>query len=150
MTVISTPNASLKQPVHIDPISNIKSMPGEMQSLSESSRVRSIADLRLPLRHCDPTHSYLRAISAWRRGLLAGLWHGHPAHRYSSGIPTCRTIQQSLSNRPLNGPRPLFGTATPPTSTSEPSPRDKGGLLTGLRHVHPAHRCHRGILAEPL
>ena len=61
-------------------------MPGEMQSLSESSRVRSIADLRLTLRHGDPTHRYLRGILAWRRRLLDGLRHGDHAHKYLRGI----------------------------------------------------------------
>ena len=42
---------------------------------------------------------------------------------------------------------PVFGTATLPTSTSEASPRDKGGLLTGLRHGIPAHRHLRAIPA---
>ena len=42
---------------------------------------------------------------------------------------------------------PVLSTATLPTSTSEPSPRDKGGLLTGLRRRHPAYRCLSGILA---
>ena len=34
-----------------------------------------------------------------------------------------------------------------PTGTSEAFPRDKGGLLTGLRRRHPAYRCLSGILA---
>ena len=42
------------------------------------------------LRHGSPAHRYLSAISAWRRGLLTGLRHGSPAHRYSSGIPAWR------------------------------------------------------------
>ena len=53
------------------------------------------------------------------------LRHGNPVHRYSSGIPACRTIQQSLSNRPLTGPRPVLATTTLPTSTSVPSRRGK-------------------------
>ena len=59
-------------------------------------------------------------------GLLDGLWHGELAHRCLRGIPSWRTIQQSLSNRPLNGPRPVFGTATLPTSTSGASSRGEG------------------------
>ena len=51
--------------------------------------------------------------------------HGHPALRYSSAIPTCRTITQSLSNRPQTGPRPVLATASLSTSTSEPSRRGK-------------------------
>ena len=51
--------------------------------------------------------------------------HGHPTHRSLSAIPTCRTIQQSLSNRPLNGPRPVLATTTLPTSTSGAFPRGK-------------------------
>ena len=37
---------------------------------------------------------------------------------------------------------------TPPTSISVASPRGEGGLMTGLWHGHPAHRCLSGILAE--
>ena len=58
-------------------------------------------------------------------GPRGGLRHGHPAHMYLSAIPTCRTITQSLSNRPLTGPRPVLATATLPTDTSVPSPRGK-------------------------
>ena len=56
-------------------------------------------------------------------GVITGLRHGDLAYRYSSAIPTCRTIQLSLSNRPLTGPRPVFATATLLTGTSVPSPR---------------------------
>ena len=56
-------------------------------------------------------------------GPRGGLRHGHPTHRYLSAISACRTIQQSLSNSPLNGPRPVLATATLPTDTSVPSPR---------------------------
>ena len=66
-----------------------------MQSLSEFSRVRSMADLRLTLRHGDPTHRYLRGIPAWRRGLLDGLRHGDLAHKCSRGIQAWRDRHQS-------------------------------------------------------
>ena len=75
------------------------------------------------LRHGHPAHKYLRGIPAWQIRHLSSLRHGHPAHRYSSSIPTCRTIQQSLSNRPQTGPRPVLATATLSTGTPVPSPR---------------------------
>ena len=76
-------------------------------------------------RHGHPVHRYLSGIPTWQSRHLSSLRHGHPAHSYSSGIPTCRAIQQSLSNRPLTGPRPVLATATPPIGTSVPSRRGK-------------------------
>ena len=67
-------------------------MPGKRQSLSESYRVRSMADLRLTLRHGDPTHRYLRGITAWRRGLLDGLRHDHHAHKYLRAILAWQSV----------------------------------------------------------
>ena len=43
--------------------------------------------------------------------------------------------------------RPVFGTATLPTSTSVAFSRDKGGLLTGLWHGDPSYKYLRGIPA---
>ena len=43
-----------------------------------------------------------------------------------------------------------FATTIMPTDASVASPRGEGGLLTGLRHGDPAHRCLGGILGEPL
>ena len=42
------------------------------------------------LRHGSPAHRYSSGILAWRRGLLTGLRHGGPAHRYLSAIPAWR------------------------------------------------------------
>ena len=77
--------------------------------ISVASR-RGKGGLLSGLWHGHPAHKYLSGIPAWRRGLLSGLRHGHPAHRYLSGIPTWRR-----------------------------------GLLSGLRHGHPAHRYLSGI-----
>ena len=41
----------------------------------------------------------------------------------------------------------LLGTATLPTGAPEPTRRGEGGLLTGLRHGHHAHRYLSGIPA---
>ena len=118
MAVISTPNASLKQPVPIDPISNIKSMPEKRQILSESSRVRSMADLRLTLRHGDHAHRCHSGILAWRGG--------------NSGRSSTRgPCQQALQSHPrvTKGDfRTVFDTGPLPTGTSVPSPRGKGGF----------------------
>ena len=43
------------------------------------------------LRHGSPAHRYLSAISAWRRGLPAALWHGDPAYKGLSAILACQT-----------------------------------------------------------
>ena len=87
------------------------------------------------LRHGHPAHKYLRGISAWQSRHLSSLRHGHPVYRYSSAIPTCRTIQQSLSNRPLTVPRPVLATATLPTDTSVPSPRAETYQNRSLKDV---------------
>ena len=55
-------------------------------------------------------------------GAPVGLRHGDLAYRCFRAISACRTIQLSLSNRPLTGPRPVFATATLLTGTSVPSP----------------------------
>ena len=86
-------------------------------------------------RHGNPIHKYLRAIPAWQSRHLSSLRHGHPVYRYSSAIPTCRTIQQSLSNRPLTVPRPVLATATLPTDTSVPSPRAETYQNRSLKDV---------------
>ena len=54
------------------------------------------------LRHGDPAHRYLRGILAWQRGLLAGLRHGDPAPEVSRGIPAWRreTSDWSSARRP--------------------------------------------------
>ena len=87
------------------------------------------------LRHGHPAHRYLSAISAWQNRHLSSLRHGHPAHRYSSAIPACRTITQSLSNRPLTGPRPVLATAILPTGTPVPSPRAETYQNRSLKDV---------------
>ena len=38
------------------------------------------------LRHRDPAHRFFRAISAWRSSHLSALRHGDPAQRYPRGI----------------------------------------------------------------
>ena len=79
--------------------------------ISVASR-RGKGGLLSGLWHGHPAHKYLSGIPAWRRGLLSGLRHGHPVHRYLSGIPAWRR-----------------------------------GLLSGLRHGHLAHRYLSGIPA---
>ena len=51
------------------------------------------------LRHGHPAHRYLSGIPAWRRGLLTGLRHGHQAYKYLSGILVWRRWS-SISARP--------------------------------------------------
>ena len=57
--------------------------------ISVASR-RGKGGLLSGLWHGHPVHRYLSGIPAWRRGLLSGLRHGHLAHRYLSGIPAWR------------------------------------------------------------
>ena len=104
-------------------------------------------------------------------------WHPRVAKGSSdrsSTRPPCLQVPQSHPRVTKGGFLPVFGTATLPTGASvassrgeafflpvfgtEPlltgasgaSSRGEGGLQTGLRHGHPAHRRLSGILAEPL
>ena len=102
------------------------------------------------LRHGSPAHRYLRAISAWRRGHLSTLWHGDPQQNHFWGRGTWQDCLESVSNRSL-------ADASAGLRHGIPGERPLGGimawrsvLLTVLRHGDPAHRCLSGILAEPL
>ena len=77
--------------------------------------------------------------------LLGVLLEGSLANRHN--IPPPRALPLQVSNRPQIDLRPLFGTATLPTGTSVASSRGEGGLLTALRHGHPAHKPLSGIPA---
>ena len=57
-----------------------------------------------------------------------------------TSTPVASTRGEGVSYR-------VFGTGTLPTSISVASPRGEGSLMTGLRHVHHAHKYLRGILA---
>ena len=89
------------------------------------------------LRHGSPAHRYLSAIHAWRRG----------ASDRSSARQPCPQVLQSHPRVAKGVFWLVFGTATMPTGAPEPSPRGEGGLLAGLRHGNHAHRYLRGILA---
>ena len=121
--------------------------------------------LQIDLRECFgtaplPTSTSV-ASSRGKGGLLTDLRHGDLTHRHFSGIPAWRgessdrsSARQPYPQAPQSHPRvakgvfwPVFGTATLPTSTSEPSPRAEGGLLTGPRHGTPDHRHFSGIPA---
>ena len=101
-------------------------------------------------RHGHPAHRYLSAIPAWQSRHLSSLRHGQPTHRYLRAIPTCRTITQSLSNRPLtdpdrSSPRPPCPQVlqchphVPNNPTISLKPASKR-TSTGPRHSHPTHR----------
>ena len=46
---------------------------------------RSLSSIPVGPRHGDLFHRYLRAIPAWRRGLLSALWHGDPQLKHFWG-----------------------------------------------------------------
>ena len=83
---------------------------------------RSIADTHLHFNHYDPSHNLLR--------------HGHPAHKYSRGIPAWR-----------KGLLTLLRHGDPAHKCSRANPAWRRGLLTGLRHGHHAHKYSRAIPA---
>ena len=51
---------------------------------------RSRSSIPVGPRHGDPFHRYLRAIPAWRIGLLSALWHGDPQPKQFWGRVVCR------------------------------------------------------------
>ena len=59
---------------------------------------------------------------------LVGLRHGHPAYKYLSGIPSCRSISKPTSAGLYPLSLSVFGTATMPTSASETSRRGEEGF----------------------
>ena len=90
---------------------------------------------------------YLSAILAWRRGLLDGLRHGDPTHRYFCGIPAWRDCLEPVSNRSLaDAPSGLWH-VTLAYRRSRGIPAWRRGLLAGLWHGDPAYRCLSAILA---
>ncbi len=42
--------------------------------------------LMASLWHGTPAHRHLRAIPAWQSVIQTGFWNGNPAHKYLSGI----------------------------------------------------------------
>ena len=76
---------------------------------------RSRSSIPVGPRHGDPFHRYLRAIPAWRIGLLSALWHGNPAHRCLSSILAWQSVL-------LTGPR-----------HGDPFHRYLGGILAWRR-----------------
>ena len=78
-------------------------------------------------------------------GLLGVLLEGPSGNRHR--LPPHPTVTQPVLNRHQIDLRPLFGTATLPTSPSVASSRGKGGLLTALRHGHLARKPLSGIPA---
>ena len=95
---------------------------------------------------------YALNLSGTAFGLLGVMLEGLPGNRHR--LPSHTTVPQPVFNRHQIDLRPLFGTATQPTSPSVASSRGEGGLLTALRHGHPAHKplsdipaWRRGLLA---
>ena len=50
-------------------------------------------------RHGHPAHKYLSGIPAWQSRHLSSLRHGHPAHKPLSAIPACRDVPKPVSER---------------------------------------------------
>ena len=78
---------------------------------------------QVPQCHPDVPNNHTISLKPTSNRTSTGPRHGHPAHSYSSGIPACRTITQSLSNRPQTDPRPVLATATLSTGTPVASRR---------------------------
>ena len=66
-------------PRHLRPIPAWRTIP---QPISK----RFLSGVITGLRHGDPVHRYLRAISTWQSSHLSALRHGDPAQRYPRGI----------------------------------------------------------------
>ena len=81
------------------------------------------------LRHSDPTHRYLREIPAWQRSHLSALRHGDPTYRYFRVILAWQ--RSHLSGLRHGHPTHRY---------FRDIPAWQRGLLAGLRHGDPAHR----------
>ena len=99
------------------------------------------------LRHGSPAHRYLSAISAWRRGLPAALWHGDHAHKNSRGIPAWRRGHLSTlwHGDPLQNH--FWGRVTWQDCLEPASNRSLADASAGLRHGSPCERPLGGIPA---
>ena len=89
------------------------------------------------LRHGAPTHRYLSANPAWRRGLLTGLRHGALAHRYFSGIPTWRRWSSDRSS--ARGPCPQV------LQCQSRVARGSSGHSSARRPLPQVSQCHPGV-----
>ena len=108
---------------------------------------RSLSSIPVGPRHGDPFHRYLRAIPAWRRGLLSALWHGDPAHRYLRGILAWQTVRRPVHDRQLTDALTGLRHGDPFHRYLSGIPAWRRGLLSALWHGDPAHRCLRDIPA---
>ena len=99
------------------------------------------------LRHGSPAHRYLSAISAWRRGLPAALWHGDHAHKYSRGIPAWRRGHLSTLWHGDPQQNHFWGRGTWQDCLEPVSNRSLADASAGLRHGIPGERPLGGILA---
>ncbi len=90
---------------------------------------------------------YLSAILAWRRGLLDGLRHGDPTHRYFCGIFAWQDCLEPVSNRTLAGTSARLRHGTPVHRYARAISPWRRGLLAGFWHGDPAHRYLSAILA---
>ena len=79
-------------PRHGDPTHKGSSAIPACQSISQPTSNRSHPSVPPGPRHGDPTYKYSRGILAWRRRLLAGLRHGHPANRCPQCHPRGATV----------------------------------------------------------
>ena len=99
------------------------------------------------LRHSSPAHRYLSAISAWRRGLPAALWHGDHAHKYSRGIPAWRRGHLSTLWHGDPQQNHFWGRGTWQDCLEPVSNRSLADASAGLRHGIPGERPLGGIMA---
>ena len=99
------------------------------------------------LRHGSPAHRYLSAISAWRRGLPAALWHGDHAHKYSRGIPAWRRGHLSTLWHGDPQQNHFWGRGTWQDCLEPVSNRSLADASAGLRHGIPGERPLGGIPA---
>ena len=86
-------------------------------------------------------------VIAWRRGLLTGLRHGHPAHRYLSANPAWRrgSSDRSSARRPY--PQVPQGHPHVPNNPAISLKPASNRTSTGLRHGDLTHRYSRAIPA---
>ena len=108
---------------------------------------RSRSSIPVGPRHGDPFHRYLRAIPAWRRGLLSALWHGNPAYRHLSGITAWRRGLLSTLWHGDPQPKQFWGRVVCRRKGNRYRCRDYGRVHDRVRHGDPTRMHFRAIPA---
>ena len=121
-------------------------VPGEFHE-DRWQRTAEDSERRVFPRTWESGETHRIQVIAWLSGLLTGLRHGDPAHRYPRAISVWQTGTEPMPNRSINGAMGTLRHGDPAHRYSRGIPSWRRGHLSALRHSHPAHRYLSGIPA---